>query len=151
MKQLLKIFLAVALIFTASLTYAQTSSQQLTQPERLLIHVAEATKWAEALSNAKNAQKALGGGNVAIEIVANSRGLEGLMLQQPAIPENVKAELNIRIAAAIKSGIRIVACENTMTGRGLTEFDMLPNIEYTPAVVVEILQKQRQGWAYMRP
>ena len=29
--------------------------------------------------------------------------------------------------------------------------DMLPNLEYVPAGVTEIMKKQQQGWAYIRP
>lgn len=33
----------------------------------------------------------------------------------------------------------------------LTKDDMLPNIGYVPAGVVEIIARQRQGWAVLRP
>ena len=45
----------------------------------------------------------------------------------------------------------LVACENTMKGQKLTQPDMLKGIGYVPAGVVEIMQKQQQGWAYLRP
>ena len=38
-----------------------------------------------------------------------------------------------------------------MKGPGLTYADMLPNIGYVPAGVVELMQKQQQGFAYIRP
>jgi intracellular sulfur oxidation DsrE/DsrF family protein len=44
-----------------------------------------------------------------------------------------------------------VACENTMKAQKLVYADMLPKIGYVPAGVVELMKKQREGYAYIRP
>jgi intracellular sulfur oxidation DsrE/DsrF family protein len=56
-----------------------------------------------------------------------------------------------RIASAMKSGIKVVACENTLAAQKLAKADMLPDIGYVPAGVVELMKKQQQGYAYIRP
>lgn len=38
-----------------------------------------------------------------------------------------------------------------MTNTKTTRADMLPNIGYVKAGVVELMEKQQQGWAYIRP
>jgi hypothetical protein len=38
-----------------------------------------------------------------------------------------------------------------MRGQKLTQPDMLPSISYVGAGVVEIMERQQQGWAYIRP
>ena len=43
------------------------------------------------------------------------------------------------------------ACENTMRGQKLAKDDMLAKVGYVSAGVVEIMEKQQQGWAYIRP
>jgi len=55
-----------------------------------------------------------------------------------------------RIAEALKSGVKVNACQNTMNGMGLKAADMLPEIGYVPSGVVEVMRKQQQGWAYIR-
>lgn len=55
------------------------------------------------------------------------------------------------ISAALKPGVKIVACENTMRSHHLTQADMLPDIGYVPSGVVEPVKKQQQGYAYIRP
>lgn len=50
-------------------------------------------------------------------------------------------------AAARSSTAKVAACENTMKGLHLTYADMLPDIGYVPAGVVELMQKQQQGYA----
>ena len=57
--------------------------------------------------------------------------------------------LSTVLAAAAVLGV--VACENTMRGAKLTKDDMLHGVAYVGAGVVEIMQRQQQGWAYLRP
>jgi intracellular sulfur oxidation DsrE/DsrF family protein len=38
-----------------------------------------------------------------------------------------------------------------MTNQKISKDDMLPKIGYVKAGVVEIMQKQQQGYAYLRP
>jgi intracellular sulfur oxidation DsrE/DsrF family protein len=99
-------------------------------------------KWNLALNNARNLQADLGARNVEIEIVAYGPGIG--MLKADSVVGN-------RIAEALGSGVKVVACENTMRGQKLAKPDMLDGIGYVNAGVVELMQKQQQGWAYLRP
>lgn len=99
-------------------------------------------KWNLALNNAKNLQDDVGAANVEIEIVAYGPGISMLKLESPA---------GSRIADAAKAGVKVTACENTMRGQKLTKDDMLAGISYVPAGVTEIMKKQHEGWAYLRP
>lgn len=123
---------------------AQTASAEATKPARLVIQVSDAdpAKWNLALNNAKNVQEELGEKNVEIEIVAYGPGIGMLKMDSVA---------NSRVEAAGKAGIKVVACENTMRNQKLTRTDMLPAIGYVNAGVVEIMQRQAAGWAYLRP
>jgi intracellular sulfur oxidation DsrE/DsrF family protein len=56
-----------------------------------------------------------------------------------------------RVDEAVAAGVKVVACENTMRAQKLMPTDMLGKISYVPAGVVEIMQRQQQGWAYIRP
>jgi hypothetical protein len=44
-----------------------------------------------------------------------------------------------------------MACENTMKAQKLARADMLTGIGYVGAGVVEIMRRQQEGWAYLRP
>jgi intracellular sulfur oxidation DsrE/DsrF family protein len=99
-------------------------------------------KWNLALNNAKNIQTDLGAGNVAIEIVAYGPGINMLKMDSPVAG---------RVDEALGAGVKVVACENTMRNAKLTKADMMNHVGYVPAGVVEIMQKQQQGWAYLRP
>ena len=103
---------------------------------------ADPAKWNLALNNAKNIQADLGAANVDIEIVAYGPGIG--MLKADSVVGN-------RVGEAVADGVAVLACENTMRGQKLAKDDMLPKIGYASAGVVEIMQKQQQGWAYIRP
>jgi intracellular sulfur oxidation DsrE/DsrF family protein len=99
-------------------------------------------KWNLALNNAKNLQDDVGAANVDIEIVAYGPGIGMLKLESPTAS---------RVADAMKANVKVLACENTMRGQKLTRDDMLPALSYVPAGVTEIMTKQSEGWAYLRP
>ena len=56
-----------------------------------------------------------------------------------------------RVTEAMKNGVKIVACENSMKAQKVTRDDMVPGIGYVSAGIVELMERQRQGYAYVRP
>jgi uncharacterized protein len=137
--------LALALAFGATALLgtgcAYTPARQKTQVV-LQVSDPDPAKWNLALNNARNAQVDLGADKVDIEIVAYGPGIN--MLKFDAVTAN-------RVGEAVKNGVKIVACENTMTAQKIVKADMHPAVSYVPAGVVHIMQRQHQGWAYVRP
>jgi intracellular sulfur oxidation DsrE/DsrF family protein len=134
--------LAVGL-FSTTLLHAQ-AQPAAPQRARVVIQVSDADpgKWNLALNNAKNIQTDLGAANVDVEIVTYGPGIDMLKLD---------SAVGGRVGEATKAGVKVIACENTMRGQKLTKADMLNGIGYVPAGVVELMSKQQQGWAYIRP
>lgn len=133
--------LAVALSFASLNTLA---AEAPAAKEKLVIQVSDgdAGKWNLALSNAKNAQQDYGADKIEIEIVTYGPGI-GMLKADSTVAK--------RIDEARQTGIILVACQNTMKAMKLTESDMLPNSSYVASGVVEIVKKQRAGYAYLRP
>ncbi len=136
----LTLFAAVKL--TTAMAQETRAAAQKTQT-RVVFQVSDNDpgKWNLVLNNATNAQKELGVALVA-EIVAYGPGI-GMLESDSAVAK--------RIESALSSGIRIVACENTMKALKLTRNEMLPGIGYVGAGVVELIERQQQGYAYIRP
>ncbi len=132
--------------FAATGAVASMATQDASaKKEKLVIQVSDKDpgKWNLALNNAKNVQAALGGADkVDIEIVAYGPGIAMLEMD---------SEAGNGIAKAIESGVKVVACQNSMKGAKLTDADMLPGIGYAVSGVVEIMQKQQAGYSYVRP
>jgi len=130
----------------ALLAAAALASPALAQfaENRVVIQVSDAdtAKWNLALNNARNLQTDLGAKNVDIEIVAYGPGIG--MLKADSVVGN-------RIGEALASGVKVVACENTMKGQKLVKDEMLNGIGYVDAGVVEIMRRQQEHWTYLRP
>ena len=123
---------------------AQTTSATGQKRHKIVIQVSDndPVKWNLALNNARNLQDDVGAANVDIEIVAYGPGIGMLKLESPS---------GSRVADAMKANVKVIACENTMRGQKLTRDDMLPALSYVPAGVTEIMTRQGEGWAYLRP
>ena len=128
----------------ASLAFNSLAQTATVKRHKVVIQVSDADpgKWNLALNNARNVQEDLGAPNVDIEIVAYGPGIGMLKADAPVAN---------RIADAMKAGVQVMACENTMRGQKLTKADMQQSIGYVPAGVTEIMKKQGEGWAYLRP
>lgn len=126
------------------LPWAEDAQAQVATRNRIVFQVsdAEPAKWNLTLNNIKNVQTDLGAKNVDIEIVAYGPGLG--MLKADSVAGN-------RVADALAAGVSVVACENTMKNQKITREDMLPKIGYVEAGVVQLMKRQQQGWAYIRP
>ncbi|OJY55115.1 DsrE family protein [Thiobacillus sp. 0-1251] len=123
---------------------ALPTAVQAADKAKLVVQVSDANPatWNLALNNIKNVQKDLGKDNVDLELVAYGPGI-GML--------KAESEVANRIDEAVDSGVQVMACENTMRGQKLSKADMNAKIGYVKAGVVEILQRQQQGYAYLRP
>ena len=121
-----------------------SAQQQAPGRPQVVVQVSDAdpAKWNLALNNARNLQHGVGAGGVDIELVAFGPGI-GMLEKGSAVAQ--------RIDEATLSGVKVLACENTMHARKLAKPDMLDGIGYVPSGVVEIMKKQQQGWSYVRP
>ena len=99
-------------------------------------------KWALTLNNVRNAQVDLGEDKVIAEIVVYGPGIAMLKSGSPVAD---------RVAEALGKNVQVVACQNTMQAMKLVNADMLPRIGYVPAGVVELIQRQGAGYAYIKP
>ncbi|WP_332774744.1 DsrE family protein [Polaromonas sp.] len=123
---------------------AQTTVAATQKRHKIVIQVSDAdpAKWNLALNNARNLQDDVGAAHVDVEIVAYGPGIGMLKFDAPVAS---------RISDASKAGVKVLACENTMRGQKLTKDDMHAAVGYVPAGVTEIMKKQSEGWAYLRP
>lgn len=122
----------------------RASAQSAAAKNKLVFQVSDAdpAKWNLVLNNVRNVQTELPDDAPDIEVVAYGPGIGMLKSDSPVAH---------RIAETVKNGVKVVACENTMKGMKLSYADMLQTIGFVPAGVVEIMRKQQQGYAYIRP
>lgn len=125
-------------------TGVQQAGTQAAAKTRIVFHVTEndPAKWNIVLNNAGNLQTDFGKGNVVIEIVTHGPGIEML---------KAESKVSARLANALDSNIGLLACENTMRNAKVTKADMYGGISYAPSGVTHIVERQNEGWRYLRP
>lgn len=82
------------------------------------------------------------GDSVLIEVVVHGPGLD--------LVTRGKATQNEAIQKMIGKGVRFVACRNTMKQKGVTDEQILPNVEFVDMGLGEIVRRQEQGWTYIK-
>jgi uncharacterized protein len=139
----------ITLIAALSATFlaaacAQTKPGNSAKRQQLLIQVSDAdpARWNMALNNAKNVQDEVGAANVDIEIVTFGPGVNMLKFDSIA---------NSRVSEAMKAGVQMVVCENTLRNLKMSKTDMIAGVSYANAGVVHIMRRQSEGWIYVRP
>ena len=146
-ESLAAVLLAAGIALAPLVSHAEPGPQQAAQktaPHRLVLKVSEndPASWNLALNNAENVQQVLGKDKVRIEIVAYGPGLN--MLKSESKVAN-------RLTAALDANVGLIACGTTMRKMKLTEADLAGGIKVVPAGVVHIMERQSEGWNYVKP
>jgi intracellular sulfur oxidation DsrE/DsrF family protein len=143
MKQVL-----AALVMLAGLTGMAASPSALAAGKTAMSHIViqvsdgDPGKWQLALNNAENVQEALGKDKVKVEIVAYGPGLNMLKADS-----KVAAGVN----GAMDRNVQVSACAVTMKKMKVTKEDLIGGVTVVPGGVIEIMKRQSEGWAYIRP
>ncbi|MHB8254732.1 MAG: DsrE family protein [Acidiferrobacter sp.] len=98
--------------------------------------------WKVAVRNAHNLQRALRPHAVQIEIIVFGPGLKMLLKNSPVAPN---------LIALHRSGVTIEARKGSISQQGLAPDQILPIVHYIPSGIAEIVRREREGWAYIRP
>lgn len=140
----MKYFNLAVVAFALSFAFNVSAADAHAGKEKVVFQVSDgdAGKWNLALNNVKNVQQALGADKVDVEVVVYGPGIG--MLKADSLVGN-------RVEEAKKAGVEIVACGTTMKALKLTDADMLPGTKYVPGGVVELMKKEKEGYAYIRP
>lgn len=130
--------------YAASPEKAKAGADMMGKKEKIVFHVTndDPKIWNQSLNNMAQLQKIIGKDNIDIELVVNGYGIG--MLKMDSVVGN-------RVDEAVAKGIKVVACEQTMHGFKLTKDDMLTSVGYVPGGVIEVMLKQKEGYAYLKP
>jgi len=110
---------------------------------QVVVHIDESDKGLLGLNNIENLLTDLGKDNVNVELVANYEGIKILLKSPDTYVEQIE-----RLK---KLGVKFAACSNTMRQRGITKEELVELVQIVPSGVGELVKKQAQGWAYIRP
>ena len=112
----------------------------------VVFHIDELSKWGLLLKNVANLISAYGElpRPAAIEVVANAQAVEGYL-------HSGTGGLGARMASLQGQSVRFVACGNALRERGIGRKDLFSFVEVVPAGVRELVERQGEGYAYLKP
>ncbi len=111
----------------------------------LLVHVdlPDAGRMSMALTNIKNYQKALVGQDYTVVVLANAGAV------QFYLPSN---EVHAATIGELSGqGVVFKACQNALNKANIKAEDLPSFMQVVPAGIVEIVDLQRAGYAYLKP
>jgi intracellular sulfur oxidation DsrE/DsrF family protein len=80
--------------------------------------------------------------NAKYEVVIHSMGLPFVMSAKSKQIDAIK-ELRAK-------GVRFLVCENTLKSQKVSKEQLISEVEYVPVGIAEIVEKQEQGWTYIK-
>ena len=99
------------------------------------------TKQSDVLRNVRNLLEALDDGSP-IELVVHGGGISAALAASPLVEHLQKL---------INRGVLVAVCNNTMQAKEVSADELIVGAHVVPSGVAELVLRQREGWAYLRP
>ncbi|MFH0710454.1 MAG: DsrE family protein [Pseudomonadota bacterium] len=141
-----KLFIAALFYFAA---HAETQFAQpvpsIDNPRQVVFCITEGDDESinHVLSSANNVLKYYGPEKVEMEIVAYYHGIRALLKSEKKIA--------VRVNALMQYDVKFVACGNTMETKKIKPSQLIEGSEIVTAGIVEMLERVKSGWIYIKP
>lgn len=113
---------------------------------KVIFHVDDAARWPLALGNAENLLRAAKEKReeVDIEILANALAVSQYVQKPGDVLQQQMSDLS-------RQKVHFAACNNSMRAQSIAPASLLPFVQVVPAGVLELAERQSQGYAYIKP
>lgn len=108
---------------------------------KVIFHVDEMSKWQLALKNISNLLKAVDAEKSNIEVVANSEAVK-------FYTEDNKDKTLMDLS---ENGVKFAACNNALKSLNIKKQNIFDFVEVVPVGVLELTNRQQEGYAYIKP
>ncbi len=96
-----------------------------------------------ALNNVRHLYQALGRDHLAVELVVHGAGLNLFTKTTALRPELARLQTDY--------GVAYTACSNTMKAMQISRDDLIEGVGDTVPAMVRLMERQEQGWTYIKP
>lgn len=100
-------------------------------------------RMATVVSNIENLIADMGGHDADIEVVVNGTGVLNFL---KAVDTSQGDVVRLR-----RLGVRFLICRNSLEAQGIAEDALIDGVDFVPAGVSVLVQRQEAGWAYVKP
>lgn len=114
---------------------------------KVLIHVNEPERWHITLNNITNMLKDDEGSSIETHVISNGRGVNGYVARND---EAVKSEIE-RMEELAKRGVKFFACNNALIAQKIDARELPAFVAVVASSMTEMVRRQAQGFAYIKP
>lgn len=110
----------------------------------VIFHIDEFQKWNLLLNNVKNLLLSYDNSpsSISVEVLANSEAVKGYIYSSDLVDK-------LRIFS--QEDVTFAACNNALMGMNISREQILPFVRVVPVGVRELIEKQQEGYAYIKP
>ncbi len=146
--------LLVLLMMMLSFIWAETEliepKPSMVNPRKFVFPItsADENEISHILSSVSNVVKFYGVDKCDVIIVAYSKGIKALFKEPKFFDKDIQKRLK---SLMMYDSIEFIACNNTMKTYEIKEKELLKDVEVVTAGIVEIIERQLDGYIYVRP
>lgn len=112
---------------------------------KVIFHIDEINKWKHLLTNVSNLLSGMEGEKLYVEVLANSEAVK-------YYDSTLDLNANINAMESLnKRNVKFAACNNALKAYHIKNDNLYNFIDVVPAGVVELVKKQNEGYAYIKP
>ena len=113
---------------------------------KVLFHINDDERWDRLLKNVENFVADVGDSS---EIIVLANGSAVSVYESHL--DDICVILHWRMEALLKSGVKFRACRNALNALDIADGDPPAFVEIVPAGITEIVKRQMDGFAYIKP
>lgn len=110
---------------------------------KVIFHIDEINKWELLLKNVSNLLNAIDKERFNVEVLANSEAVKYYDTNQDS-DFNTMDRLN-------EKGVKFVACNNALLAFDIEKCNIIHFVDIVPVGVLELVKRQSEGYAYIKP
>lgn len=112
---------------------------------KVVLHVDELKKWKLVLANVSNLIDAAKDSKLTVSVLANAEAVRYYDKKQ------AEDDIIRTIKVLEEKGVEFIACNNALVANDLDQSIILGFVKIVPAGVLELVERQSDGYAYIKP
>ena len=142
----MSLLLEVSLLYQPAWGGIDGAEGEWNQPHRVVLHLNSDDEKVQrgVLNNIRHLYQELGPQNLFVELVVHGPGLPILIKTRTAFAHEL-TDLKQHYS------VSYTACSNTMKSLKVTKEDLISEVGETVPAMVRLMERQEQGWVYIKP
>lgn len=112
---------------------------------KVIFHIDEMSKWKLLLANVNNLIQDLENQTITVEVLANSEAVKFFILNE------INEKDYHTIALLLNKSVQFCVCNNSLKSNNISPDSLISGIHIVSSGVSELMIKQHEGFAYIKP